>query len=152
MGKILVTGGNGLLGRYVVNALEGEHDIAIADRKGDDPRQVHGPVDVLDLQAIQNYVTGQDTIVHLAAIDAAVPAAPKDYFQTNVMAAWNILHAGYEAGVRQFVLCSSASVYGVRGDALGSRSINPGRSRRNQGRGLGAGLIGGDRQAGGARL
>jgi len=120
MRKILVTGGNGLLGRYVVEALEQDSEITIADRKGEDPRQAHGPVDVLDLKALRHYMAGQDTIVHLAAIDAAIPVTADAYFKTNIMAAWNVFHAGYEAGIRHFVLCSSSSVYGIRGDALGA--------------------------------
>ena len=114
MDKILVTGGNGLLGGYVVRELSKHYEVSVADRTEGEFNQPHGPVDVLNIEALSKCMQGQDAVVHLAAVDAAVEAPPHAYFHTNVLAAWNVLHCGYEAGVRRFSLCSSSSAYGIR--------------------------------------
>lgn len=118
MKRIAVTGGNGLLGRYVVAALEPDYEITVIDRVQTGDRQPHGTVDVLDLAALGRALGGQDAVIHLAAIDAANDATPQKFFHTNVLAAWNVLHAGYESGVRRFALCSSSSAYGLRADGF----------------------------------
>ena len=114
MERIVVTGGHGMLGRHVVAALEPDYDVTVVDRVDGGSHQPHGPVDVLDLEALERAVRGHDAIIHLAAIDAAVDARAHEFFHVNTVAAWNVLHLGYEAGIRRFVVCSSSSVYGVR--------------------------------------
>ncbi len=116
MKRIAVTGGNGLLGRYVVAALEPDYEVTVIDRSDGGPKQPQGPIDVLDLDVLQSALRGHDAVVHLAAIDAANDVTAQAFFHTNVIAAWNVLHAGYEAGVRRFAMCSSSSAYGVRAE------------------------------------
>lgn len=118
MRRIAVTGGNGLLGRHVVAALEPDYEVTVIDRAEGSGRQPHGPVDALDLDALGVALAGQDALIHLAAIDAAIDATPAEFFHTNVLAAWNVMHAGYEAGVRRFALCSSSSAYGLRAEGF----------------------------------
>ena len=114
MENVLVTGGHGLLGTYVVDELAGGFSVTVADRQDGPYGSPHGPVDVLDLDALASCMRGVDAVVHLAAVDAAVEAPDHAYFHTNVLATWNVLHCGFEAGVRRFVLCSSSSAYGIR--------------------------------------
>ena len=114
MERIAVTGGHGLLGRYVVAALESDYEVTVVDRIDGGSHQPMGPVDVLELDRLQTAVDGQDAVVHLAALDAAVNASDEEFFRSNTLAAWNVLHAGYEAGIRKFVICSSTSIYGIR--------------------------------------
>ena len=114
MERIVVTGGHGMLGRHVVAALEPDYDVTVVDRVDGGSHQPHGPVDVMDLEALERAVRGHDAIIHLAALDAAVDAAAHEFFHINTLASWNTLHVGYEAGIRKFVVCSSSSVYGVR--------------------------------------
>lgn len=109
MKRIAVTGGNGLLGRYVVAALEPDYEVTVIDRSVGDAHQPHGPIDVLDLGALAGALRGQDAVVHLAAIDAANDATPQAFFHTNVLAAWNVLHCGYEAGARRYAANPYAS-------------------------------------------
>ena len=103
-----------MLGRHVVAALEPDYEVTVVDRVDGPSHQPHGPVDVMDLEALGRAVQGHDAIIHLAALDAAVNAAAHEFFHVNTVAAWNALHVGYEAGIRKFVVCSSSSVYGVR--------------------------------------
>ena len=114
MERIAVTGGHGMLGRHVVAALEPDYDVTVVDRVDGGSHQPHGPVDVMDIEALERAVRGHDAIIHLAALDAAVDAQAHQFFHVNTLAAWNTLHVGYEAGIRKFVVCSSSSVYGVR--------------------------------------
>ena len=114
MERIVVTGGHGMLGRHVVAVLEPDYDVTVVDRVDGGSHQPHGPVDVMDLEALERAVRGHDAIIHLAALDAAVDAAAHEFFHINTLASWNTLHVGYEAGIRKFVVCSSSSVYGVR--------------------------------------
>ena len=114
MKRIVVTGGHGMLGRHVVAVLEPDYDVTVVDRVDGGSHQPHGPVDVMDLEALERAVRGHDAIIHLAALDAAVDAPAHEFFHINTMASWNTLHVGYEAGIRKFVVCSSSSVYGVR--------------------------------------
>ena len=94
--------------------LEPDYDVTVVDRVDGGSHQPHGPVDVMDLEALERAVRGHDAIIHLAALDAAVDAPAHEFFHINTMASWNTLHVGYEAGIRKFVVCSSSSVYGVR--------------------------------------
>ena len=114
MKRIVVTGGHGMLGRHVVAVLEPDYDVTVIDRVDGGSHQPHGPVDVMDLEALERAVRGHDAIIHLAALDAAVDAPAHEFLHINTMASWNTLHVGYEAGIRKFVVCSSSSVYGVR--------------------------------------
>ena len=86
------------MGRHVVAGLDPDYHVTVADRVDGGSHQPHGPVDVLDIEALDRAVRGEDAIIHIAALDAAVPAGPHEFFHTNTLAAWNTLHAGYEAG------------------------------------------------------
>lgn len=114
MMRIAVTGGHGQLGRYVVAALEPDYDLTVIDRVEGGSHQPMGPVDLRDLSAVRAALRGHDAVVHLAALDFAANATSEDFFHTNTQTAWNTLHAGYEEGIRKYVVCSSSSVYGVR--------------------------------------
>jgi nucleoside-diphosphate-sugar epimerase len=110
--KVLVTGGAGRLGRYVVAELAAHCRVSVLDR---DHRAVRPdfPVDVLDLDAVARAMPGHDAVVHLAAIDVSVPAPPERLFDVNVRGTWNILQAAHQAGVRRAVVCSSVAATGI---------------------------------------
>ena len=116
--KIAVTGGNGLLGQHVVKAIEPDHEVSVLDIRGGGAHQPMGPVDLLDLAAVRQALTGHDALIHLGGLDAAIDATPEQFFHTNTIATWNVLHAGCEAGVNRYALCSSTSVYGLSKPAL----------------------------------
>ena len=113
--KVVVTGGNGQIGRHAVAALEPDHEVTVIDKVEDGPHQPLGAIDLLDLERVRSALEGQDAIIHLGGLDAAVHATPEQFFHTNTMATWNVMHAGYEAGVRIFSLCSTVGVYGLSG-------------------------------------
>jgi nucleoside-diphosphate-sugar epimerase len=107
--SVLVTGGAGRLGRYVVAELAGRCRVGVLDRADD----VDFPADVLDLPAVSRAVRGHDAVIHLAAIDISVPAPPERLFDVNVRGTWNVLQAAQQAGVRRAVVCSSVAATGI---------------------------------------
>ena len=110
--KVAVTGGNGQLGRHVVDALEPDHIVTVLDLTDSSARQPHGPIDLLDLDRVALALAGHDAVIHLGGLDAAIEASDEAFYRTNTLATWNVLQAGVEAGIGVFSLCSSGSVYG----------------------------------------
>jgi UDP-glucose 4-epimerase len=111
--RVLVTGGSGLVGRYVVDELSKTHDVLILDLK--DPHRTDlGFVraDVLDLDAMKRNLSGFDAVVHLAGIPHPLNDPPEKVFRVNTIGTFNLLEACLENGVRSFVLMSSESTLG----------------------------------------
>ena len=111
--RVLVTGASGRIGRHVVVALAGDCEVTAFDLAPpvQDVPYIEG--DVLDLAKVRASMSGQDAVIHLAALDLGVPAEPEDYFGVNVMGTWNTVQAAREAGVRKVVLASSVSATGL---------------------------------------
>lgn len=115
MEKVIVTGGNGKLGRYVVRALSRCHHVHVVDL-AQPPENVRGSysrINILDLDAVRRVVRGCDAIVHLAARDLSVGGPDEKFIKTNVQGTWNVCAAAVEAGVSSLVFCSSVAVYGL---------------------------------------
>ena len=111
--RVLVTGASGRIGRHVVDALAGGHEVSVLDLAppAQDVPFVEG--DVQDLDTVRAAMDGQDAVIHLAGIDLGVPAPPEAYFGVNVMGTWNTVQAAREAGVGKIVLASSIAAAGV---------------------------------------
>jgi UDP-glucose 4-epimerase len=109
--NVLVTGGTGRLGRFVVAELKHHYRVAALDR---DPATAPDlAVDVLDLPSLVAAMRCQRAVVPLAAIYAAVPAPAPVIFDTNVRGTWNVLEAAHATGVGHVVICSSVSALGI---------------------------------------
>lgn len=111
--NILITGGSGLLGRFVVDELIGRGDVSVLDIKPPVREATYHEANILDLEAVAAAVAGHDAVIHLAGIDDGNDFPDQDYFRTNVQGTWNLLHAAEAAGVRKIVVASSTAVYGV---------------------------------------
>ncbi len=116
--KVLVTGGSGLLGRFVVDELSAHCRVSVLDIKQPAQAVDFHETDILDAQAVATAVTGHDAIIHLAGIDDGNDFPDYDYFRTNVQGTWNLLHAAEAAGVRKVVVASSTAAYGVGRDRM----------------------------------
>lgn len=110
---MLVTGGAGRLGRYVVADLATRCTVTVLDRAQESSVPIDVPVDVLDLESLSRAMQGFDAVIHLAAIDSSVTALPEVVFDTNVRGTWNVLQAAQQAGVGKAVICSSSSAAGI---------------------------------------
>lgn len=111
--KVVVTGGSGRVGRYVVRELAKSYDVVNADLVADDSGVRHETVDVMDLDALRRVCKGADALVHLAAIDFDWKAAPEKYMRVNALGTWHALQAAAENDLSKVVLCSSISACGL---------------------------------------
>lgn len=115
--KVVVTGGAGRLGSYVVDRLAGKCAVTVVDvkplesRQGADLRQLNASI--TDYAAMREAFAGQEAVIHLAAIPNPRTAPADVTFNTNVQGAWAVLQAAEDAGVRRIVVASSDSVFGL---------------------------------------
>lgn len=111
--RIVVTGGNGNVGRYLVQDLASDHDVGVVDQKGAAPAGVecvHG--DLLDVDLCKRAFTGADVVIHLAAIPHPLSDPPERVWQVNVTSTFNVHEAAASVGVRRVVQASSDSTLG----------------------------------------
>ncbi len=100
------------MGRRLVRGLvEQGHRVRVLDRPGtrldgEDAELLHG--DVTDPASLAGAFDGVDTVFHLAAILIAYD--PQAFERVNVGGTRNVLQAAQAAGVKHFIMVSSASV------------------------------------------
>ncbi|MEO7938150.1 MAG: NAD(P)-dependent oxidoreductase [Burkholderiaceae bacterium] len=112
--RILVTGGSGAVGRYVVDELlQAGHTVGVLDRvnPGNPDTRFH-LADVLDLTAVTQAMGGYEAVVHVAGIPHPLNDPPKRVFDVNVNGTFNVLEAAAQTGIRRFVMTSSESTLG----------------------------------------
>ncbi len=113
--RIVVTGGSGKGGRWVVRDLrEHGHEVVNADLVPDGaPNYEFVLTDLTDLGQVHDVVRGADAIVHFAAIPAPGLRPEGDTFRINTVSTWNVFHAAASAGVGRVVWASSETVLGL---------------------------------------
>lgn len=112
--KVLVTGGSGLLGRYVVRELRAHgHGVTVLDLKPPEEGVPFIEADILDLPTVARAVKGQDAVVHLAALDLAIQTTQDHFMRVNVQGTWHVLQSAEAAGIRKVVLTSSVAATGL---------------------------------------
>lgn len=111
--KVVVTGGSGRLGQYVVEQLHNNFEVKVLDLRPPKQNVEFAEANVLDLDTLRKEFVGADAVVHLAAIDFDHQAKPEDYIHVNVQGTWNVLQAANELGIKRVVLCSSISACGL---------------------------------------
>jgi nucleoside-diphosphate-sugar epimerase len=117
--EILVTGGNGNVGRHLVSALLERGDrVRVLLAQGEDPSWLEGrgvatyPGDIRSPDTLTAPMRGVDAVVHLAGMMALWrPLA--DYQAVNVTGTENVCRAALQAGTRRVVHVSSWTTYGM---------------------------------------
>ncbi len=111
--NVLVTGGSGKVGRYVVDALMADHTVSVLDtRNPAGPHSHFHRVDVLSLSSLSKAIDGYDAVVHLAGIPHPLDHPGEKVFQVNTIGTFNVLEASAAAGVSTFIFMSSESTLG----------------------------------------
>jgi GDP-L-fucose synthase len=107
--KVIVTGGSGFLGSFVVEKLKqrGAADVFVPRSSKYDLRQLDCIADMLkDFQA--------NMVIHLAALAGGIGAnraRPAEFFYDNLMMGVPLLHQAWEHGVEKFVAVGSVCSY-----------------------------------------
>ena len=113
--RIVVTGGSGKAGRWVVRDLRAAgHDVLNVDVAHDGA--AHGQTvlaDVTDLGQCHEVVAGADAVVHLAAIPAPEIKPAGETFRNNALSTYNVFAAAADRGVGRVVWASSETVLGL---------------------------------------
>jgi len=120
--RILVTGGTGVLGCYIVEALlaDGWTDIEVMSRGGrsekvsfsDDSRVTYTAGDVTELYPLLESVERASYIIHTAAIVSFHPSRYKLMHAVNVDGTANVVNAALEANVEKLIHVSSVAAIG----------------------------------------
>jgi len=111
--NVLVTGGSGLVGKYVVDELiKHQHSVAVLDLKPPSQKVQFHNVDVLDLRGVIASMAGYDVVVHMAGIPHPLNDPAEKVFSVNVNGTFNVLEAAAQNGVRKVVFTSSESTLG----------------------------------------
>lgn len=102
--KVLVLGGTNFIGRHIVDALAGRHDVSVLNRGSrspEDPRITHLVMDRTDSAAVRAGIRGPfDAVVDVSATEPA-----------HVLGTATALR---DSGVRRYLLLSSGAVYDSR--------------------------------------
>lgn len=122
--RIFVTGALGFIGaHFVERALDAGHAITGLYRGAEGEKrellrqfsargaQLH-PGDVLDPDSYAALLQGSECVCHFAAAFKGSGHSEEDFTRINVLGTERLLLAAAKAGVRRFVLCSTAGIYG----------------------------------------
>jgi nucleoside-diphosphate-sugar epimerase len=113
--KVVVTGGQGQLGQYVVRELSAAgHEVSVFDRV---PGPESGPIryltgDIQDLGQVLGALAGAQAVIHLAAVRRFGITTNDVIVRTNVLGTFNVHEAAWRLGIRRVVSTSSESIIG----------------------------------------
>jgi nucleoside-diphosphate-sugar epimerase len=113
--RIVVTGGSGKAGRWVVrHLLDAGHGVLNVDTQHDG--SAHGQcllADLADPGQTFDALAGADAVVHLAAIPAPGIRPASETFRINTLSTYNVFAAAEMHGMRRVVYASSETVLGL---------------------------------------
>jgi nucleoside-diphosphate-sugar epimerase len=130
MKRIIVTGGSGKIGAWILKELlDAGHEVLNVDLKpAADPRcrtlvadmtqsgQAFGAIGVYTgIDELQPSLRAQqvDVLVHFAAIPRVQLVPDAEVFRINTTSTYNVMEAAARAGIRKVVYASSEATYGV---------------------------------------
>ncbi len=119
---VLVTGGTGFLGSYIIKQLvEKGYNVRAMRRSNKLPFWIATEIfdkvewvdgDILDVVALEEAMEGIDTIIHSAAIVSFATRDRKEMYQVNVEGTANVVNMALEKNVRRLVHISSVAALG----------------------------------------
>ncbi|KAJ5180095.1 Nascent polypeptide-associated complex subunit beta [Penicillium capsulatum] len=130
MGRIIVTGGSGKAGQYIIaELLDAGHTILNLDLMSMSHPSVHTlKTDLADSGQVFNALSGQwalrepfpeglpprpDAVIHLAGYARNMVVPDNETFRSNTLATYNICEAACKLGIRKIIIAGSITVYGV---------------------------------------
>ncbi|MFZ4515967.1 MAG: NAD-dependent epimerase/dehydratase family protein [Acidimicrobiia bacterium] len=137
--RILVTGGAGMVGSHIVDAVlaRGAREVRVLDNfsRGvtrhldtalESGRAACWDADLRDTDAVRAACTDVDLVFHQAAMRVTRCAAePDNAFTSMAQGAWNLFSAAANAGVQKIVAASSGVIYGATEEVPTPETQNP---------------------------
>lgn len=121
--RVLVTGGNGFIGSFVVEELvKTKRPIRCMVQKGSPLSYIQKFIDQNKVEIVygdvrkkaelEKAIRGCDVIYHFVAIAGKQNVPKKDYYDVNYMGTVNLLELAKKYKIKKFVYCSSVGVMG----------------------------------------
>lgn len=120
--KLLVTGGTGFLGSYIIKALIAKGYAVRAIRRSNKlpfyiPKEIFDKVewvdgDILDVISLEEAMQGINTVIHSAAIVSFHKRDRELMYQVNVEGTANVVNAALEQNVKRLIHISSVAALG----------------------------------------
>jgi nucleoside-diphosphate-sugar epimerase len=110
-GQLLITGGSGFIGSYIINLLKKEFDIVVADRFKPQSDTRYVKVDLTKPFSLTNDIK---VCIHLAAHVGGIQyftKHPVENLRNNPVMTSNLLDAAINASVKQVIYTSTSAVY-----------------------------------------
>ena len=118
MAKVLVTGGTGMIGRYLVPLLiERGNDVKVASLDGIElchPKAIFKKLDLRDINNCMEVCENVDEVYHLAGVKGSPKMCreqPADFFVPTISFSINMMQAARKQGVKKYLFTSSVGVY-----------------------------------------
>lgn len=121
-GIILVTGGTGFIGSYIIkNLVEKGHTVRAIRRSNKVPFYISPDIlnkvewiegDVLDIVSLSEAMQGAEAVIHSAAIVSFSKKERHLMYQVNVEGTANVVNAAVESGIKRFLHISSVAALG----------------------------------------
>ena len=122
--KVLVTGGSGVIGSYLLRELRRlGHSLSCYSRTRPVEDHAHWlQGDVGQIDQLKAACEGHDAVIHLAAVPGPGRATPEELLRVNVMGTVNMLEGAVAVGVPKIVFASSGAATGF---SFQARPITP---------------------------
>jgi len=121
-GKVLVTGGTGFIGSYIIkNLVEKGHFVRAIRRSKNLPFYIPAEIfdkvelvdgDVMDIVSLHDAMQGIDSVVHSAAIVSFSKKERRQMYQVNVEGTANVVNVAIENKPKRFLHISSVAALG----------------------------------------
>ncbi|OQY95153.1 MAG: 3-beta hydroxysteroid dehydrogenase [Sphingobacteriales bacterium UTBCD1] len=119
---VLVTGGTGFVGSYIIKELVGKNYPVRAIRRSNKfpfylSKEIRNKVewadaDILDPVALENAMAGVDSVIHAAGVVSFIKKERKNMYMVNVEGTANVVNAALEKNIRRFIHISSVAALG----------------------------------------
>ena len=106
-----ITGASGFFGKNFIKRLDVTPSVDVRSFKGD----------ILDLGAVDEFVSDCDNIVHLAGI---VSGSFEDLLNLNLLGTKNLVDCSKKYGVKRLIFASTGAVYGQPFDGVSSYEVD----------------------------
>ena len=111
--KILITGCNGRIGKYLVNILKKNHYVRGIDKHHEKNNLFDDffESNLQDTKIINQSLDDIDIVIHLASLMSWHPEDNKKLFNTNVQGTFNLLSTIGNHSIKKLIFASSGEVY-----------------------------------------